>query len=86
MLRIEKFVYKDTPREVIVTEETGTNLLGYDISKLDAEEKKQVWRDMIRDTDMSQKSEEEAAAEYKKFKEGMLSFRNFSKSKIVKID
>ena len=73
---------KVTKRELIVTEESATHLGGYDISKLDADEKKQVWRDMCKDLDMSKKTEEEAASEYKKFKEGMLAFRNFKKSQI----
>jgi len=81
-MEIRKFIYKDVEREVLVTEESDTHLKGYDLSKLDADEKKEIWRTFAKDVDMSQKTEEEAAIEYQKLKEAMLAFRNFKKSEI----
>ena len=88
MLELREFNYKNqkdgkvAKREVIVTEENSTHLAGWDVSKLEKEEQKEIWRNLVKDIDMSKLTEEEQAAEYNKFKSAQLQFRKFIKRNI----
>ena len=81
-MEIKRFKYKDADREIIVFEESDQFIKGLDITKFDDEEKREAWRTLARDTDLSEKTPEEAKAEYEKFREAMTSFRHFLKAQI----
>jgi hypothetical protein len=82
-MEIRKFKYKNSLREVIVTDENSTSLKGYDISHLDKEDVKEAWRVKTKDLDMSKLTEEQQKEEYKKLSELMKCFRHFKKNQIV---
>jgi len=81
-MEIRKFVYKETPREVLVCRESDTHLEGFDITKLDKEDVRDAWRVKTKDVDFSQMTEEKAKEEYQKLKELHSTYRNFKKSQI----
>jgi hypothetical protein len=81
-MEIRKFRYKDVNREIIVFEESDQFIKGLDITKFDEEEKREAWRTLAKDTDLSEKTPEEAKAEYEKFREAFTTFRHFKKALI----
>jgi hypothetical protein len=81
-LTIQKFTYKGTPREVVITEENEESIKGFDISHLDKEDVKEAWRVKTQAIDMSKLTEAEQKEEYEKMRELMATFRHFKRSLI----